>query len=84
MMNRTIEWKAPLGVLCLLFLTGCSSQPKEEAPRPETVPMRPSGESSSSSGVAIGHDAASPSTPSGNVVNRPAGKALQLRWSARA
>jgi hypothetical protein len=80
MMNRMIEWRAPLGVLCLLFLAGCSSQPKEETPRPETVPMRPSGESPSSSGVAIGHDAASPSAPSGNAVNRPAGKALQ--WTA--
>lgn len=80
MIKRTIEWKAPLWVLGLLFLTGCPAQPKEEAPRPETVPMRPSGEGTSTTGVAIGHDSASPGAPSGGVVNRPAGKALQ--WTA--
>ena len=43
------------GVLIVpLLIIGCSSAPKEEAPAPETVPMRQS--SGNSSGLAIGHD----------------------------
>jgi hypothetical protein len=83
MMNRSIVWKAPLLGLSLLCLTSCSSQPKEEVARPETVPMRPSGEGLSSSGLAIGHDSANstPATPAGaNVAPAPGGGSLQ--WTA--
>ena len=80
MMNRMIDWKAPFWALCLLLLTGCPAQPKEEAPQPETVPMRPSGDTPASTGVAIGHDSAAPSLPAGGAPNRPSGKALQ--WTA--
>lgn len=58
----------------VILLAGCSAAPKEEAPVAETVPMRPSG--GSSSGMAIGHG--TDTAPS--MGEAPSGKPLE--WKA--
>jgi hypothetical protein len=79
---RSIHWQ--MGMLTVsLILGGCSSAPKQETAAPETVPMRQSGDSGSSSGMAIGHDSGAPATPAGSApAMGSAGKSLE--WTAPA
>ena len=77
------RWQGSAMAAALLFMSACSSAPKETAPQPETVPMRSGGGSSSadnSSGLAVGHDSSGPATSPMSAGRETTGK--MLRWSA--